>query len=435
MIIIMSLWKKLQKSASMKIAQNTAYQLIGKALGMLTTIPVSLVLANKFGAAPYGDFTKITTYVALFFIIGDFGLNAIYLQKASSDKAEKDLWSNLLGIRVLSSVGLMILTLIVLIFIPKGSDQGYTNLVRFGILLYTPVIIFQNLITTTNAVFQKRLRYDLAAWAIGVGGTAVIIMLYPLLLMVDGARAVIWATMITLIGTAVTALTGLFYVKKIFYGISIAFDWKKIKMLLFFALPLGLTTIVQFFYFRSDSLILTLTRSTAEVGIYALAYKVFEVVIVFPTFFINAVYPLMLKALNSDFPSALNSFSRIFKKSFLILFSISLAATLFLWIFAPMISLVKSDFIASIAPLRILALGLPVFFLTPLTMFTIISWEKQIWLLWIYFTAMLVNIILNLIFIPQYGYIAASWITVISEGLVLILSGIVVTDIFRKNKI
>lgn len=431
----MSLWQKLQKSASMKIAQNTAYQLIGKALGMLTTIPVSLVLANKFGAAPYGDFTKITTYVALFFIIGDFGLNAIYLQKAKNEIAEKDLWSNLLGIRILSSIGLMILTLVVLAFVPQGSDQGYTSLVRFGILLYTPVIIFQNLITTINAVFQKRLRYDLSTWAIGAGGTAVIIMLYPLLFMIDSTRAVIWATLITLIGTAVTAATGLFYVKKIFIGIKISFDWKKIKTLLIFALPLGLTTIVQFFYFRSDSLILTLTRTTAEVGIYALAYKVFEVVIVFPTFFINAVYPIMLKALSLNFPSAFNSFFRIFKKSFLILFSISLAATLFLWIFAPMISLVKSDFIASIAPLRILSLGLPIFFLTPLTMFTIISWEKQIWLFWIYLTAMLVNVILNLIFIPQYGYIAASWITVISEGLVLILSGVVVIYIFKKKHI
>jgi O-antigen/teichoic acid export membrane protein len=181
------------------------------------------------------------------------------------------------------------------------------------------------------------------------------------------------------------------------------------------SIPLGLTLVFNLIYFRADSFIMTVTRSTQEVGIYGFAYKIFEFPLVIPTFFMNSVYPLMINKENLQL-------KKIIYKSGAFLLPVSLILFGLIWVFAPFISLVKSDFIGSITALRILAGGLPFFFLSSLTMWSLISLKKQKSLFVVYLFSMIINIVLNLIYIPRFGYIAASYITVVSEFIVLVLS-------------
>jgi len=101
----------------------------------------------------------------------------------------------------------------------------------------------------------------------------------------------------------------------------------------------------------------------------------------------------------------------------------SLVSLSFMWFAAPLLSFVKSDFTASIGALRVLSLGLPFFFVTSATMWALIALKKQSALAVIYGVSMIVNVVGNILLVPTYGFMAAAWLTVISEGLVLILSG------------
>ena len=58
-------------------------------------------------------------------------------------------------------------------------------------------------------------------------------------------------------------------------------------------------------------------------------------------------------------------------------------------------------------------------------MWTIIAQKRQMILIPIYGVSMIVNIILNSVFIPSHGYIAAAWITVLSEAIVLLATGVI----------
>jgi O-antigen/teichoic acid export membrane protein len=93
------------------------------------------------------------------------------------------------------------------------------------------------------------------------------------------------------------------------------------------------------------------------------------------------------------------------------------------WVSAPVITLVRNDFAACIPVLRVLSLGLPFFFLSSLTMWILIARKKQMLLAFIYGFSMIVNMSLNVLYIPKFGYMAAAWITVASEALVLFMSG------------
>ena len=164
----------------------------------------------------------------------------------------------------------------------------------------------------------------------------------------------------------------------------------------------------------------------AEVGLYGFAYKLFEFVLVIPTFFMNSVYPFMVLKVNREAGIMSHELANLGKKSFLFLLPASIFTLLVMWFLAPFITWIRPEFSGSVEAVRILALGIPFFFLTSLTMWILITLKQQKLLAFIYAFSMLVNIGLNLVFIPAHGFLAAAWTTVISEGIVLLLTVIAI---------
>jgi len=404
------------------IALNTVSQLVGRGVGAATAFIVTLLVARHVGASGYGDFVKITTYVAFFYLLADFGINAVYLQQAGVRTS----WPALIHIRTIGGLLLIAAAVVIVCFLPGTGTAGYTSFVRLGILLYSPTILFQAWITTGNAIFQKRLRYDLAAWAILFGSLVTVGLLWVLLFL-RHMPAVTSALLAMVAGAVVTAATAMSVALRSHPLPVVRIDGRAMARLFLPAIPLGVTLLFNLVYFRADSVVITLTRPTAEVGVYGLAYKVFEVVLVFPTFFMNAVYPIMLKQDRSKF-------RKFFENSFLFLLIASLLSLVVVWFAAPALSLVKSDFTPSIGALRVLSLGLPFFFVTSATMWALIALKKQSGLVFIYGASMAVNLAGNILFVPAYGFMAAAWMTVASEGLVMALSGLfLIYEIHRTH--
>ena len=397
---------------------NTLSQILGKVVGSGAMLLVSIFIAREFGAQGYGDFTKITTFVAFFYLFVDFGLNAIYLKRNSD-------WATLLGMRILGGVLLMFLAIALLSFLPQGETQGYTGLVRLGIILFSPTILLQGLIVSANAIFQKHLRYDFATLALTVGNIVTVVLVWAAVYGLSSRVGVIGVTTSLLLGLCVTGIVSFLFVRRIEHSVHISFDWKTAKILFMAALPLGITLLFNQVYFRIDSFVLALTRSTAEVGLYGLAYKVFELPLVIPTFFMNSVYPLLLVEQTPNF-------KKILRKSFFVLLIISLLSLVIFWFAAPLLIYIRPEFAESIPLLRILTLGLPFFFLSSLVMWALIALGKQLVLAGIYGSLMITTILLDILVIPKFGATGAAWITVGSEALVLIATGVVLRRFLRN---
>jgi len=383
---------------------------------------ISIVIARRFGADGYGDFVKITTYVGFFYLFADFGLNAIFitetvgLQNASAIRY----WRSLLGLRLVLSTVLIMVAGTVLSLFPLGISQGYTPTVRFGIYLLIPAVIAQATITTANAFFQKILRYDYASYAQHIGSCISVCMVLIGLLVFAWQGAIV-GTGAVLAGTVATSLAAIFFVRM--HGpVAPQFSLEKMRQMMQRAFPLGLTLVANLIYFHSDSVIIALTRPTHEVGVYGLAFKAFELPLVFPLFFINSVFPFLVQAYRTDRSGMI----RALKQSLLFLFGTGVFAGIVLWILAPCIIYIKPEFISSTAVLRVLAFGLPVFFVSSLSMWVLIT-TKQYWILCsIHGTAMVLNIMFNSLYIPTYGYMAAAYITIGIEAYVLLASWIAI---------
>ncbi len=398
-----------------KIFSNTTAQLVGKFFGAGTTFLLSFVLARQFGASGFGDFIKITTFVSFFFLIADFGLNALYLQRKDAQAL-----ATLLGLRIIGGISLIGLALSILAFLPQTATQGYTPMVRIGIILFAPAILFQSLITSANAIFQKHLRYDAATIATGAGSVVTVSLLGIIWLSKWNVGGAILGSLTLLLGSLTTAVVALWFAHRV-TPLRVQFSSKALIPFFISAIPLGLTLISNVIYAHADSVILTLTRPTEDVGTYGLAYKIFETLLVLPTFFMNAMYPLLLQANNER-----EKFISLIRKSAAALMFLSVLLFVAVWITAPYILIIRSDFAASIVYLRILAISLPFFFLSSLTMWILITRNMQWILVAIYVFGMALNIGANIWLTPHLGPLASSWITVISEGLILLCCGIVV---------
>lgn len=412
------------------IAFNTLYQLLGKGISVVVIFITTLLIARYFGANGFGDYSKITTFVSFYFIFSDFGLNAVALQHAE----RKYIWDQLLGLRFIISVFLCLLAIFVLFIIPTGEGYGFTLQVRLGIMFFLPAIIFQGFTTSANAIFQQKHQYNLSFVAVSVGMFCILAGTYISVLFFFGYKGIYAVVFSSLLGSIITSLLSYIFVQKNFSSFSFHFSKNLIKMLFIKSIPLGITLVLNQVYFRADSFILALTRSTEEVGYYGLAFKVFEAAIVLPTFFMNTLYPYLIIRVNNLTQSKNQQFFPFYYKSLVLLFVGSLVMASALWIFAPLFSKVHSEFIASIPALRILALGIPFFYITSLYMWVTIALNKNYILPWVYGIAMCITVFSNIHFIPKYGYIAAAWVTVASEIFVFLVMTVIVLKLIRVYK-
>jgi len=407
-------------SLSKKVLFNTFAQFINRFVIAGSAFLVSLLIARIFGARGFGEYAKSTTFIAFFYLFADFGMNAYILREITHNPArEKEIVGNLFGLRLIVGIILTLLAFLVTFILPYDAvrNEGFTPVAKQAIQVLTILVLYQAFLNTTNIIFQKHLKYEQSTLANIVGSIvtliAVIVFLYfksPLPIVLFGYS----------IGSLFAGIILFIFVKKLFIHFTPLFSWLEFKKIILNSLPLGLTLVFNLVYFRADVFILTLFRTTTEVGTYGLAYKFFEFPLTLPAFFANSLYPIFLARVNDK-----KLFKETVVKAGLFLLGSSIIVLLGFYLCAPLLVFVRKDFYPSIEVLRILSLSTPVFFLSSLSMWIMITFGKNKQLLIIYFLGMIANVILNLIFIPFYGTYAAAMITLISEFFILLVSGAV----------
>lgn len=399
-----------------KVIKNTGAQIIGKGITATITMLVTVLISRSLGPAGYGDFTKIAVFVGYFYTLSDFGLNAIYIKIAKEEKVEH--LKPLFGLRILIGIALAIVAVTVAQLFPYNpvARTGFGPIVKIGVLIASTTIITQALFTTSNAFFQKILRYDLSVLA-AVSSYAVIVACVIFITLTS--KSILGYTAAYSIGGIFLFLFAYLLIAKR-TGVFFLPTFSKKEFLTFLkpAWPVGVALIFNLIYFRIDVLILSNFRPTEEVGIYGLAYQFFEAATAVPLFFANSIYPVIQKA----YAQGSQNFKEQISLWFKILFGASLLVTLGLIVASILIPYIfTTSFTPSQKSLQLLSLGMPFFFISALLWHLIIVFNKQKYLTAIYAIGAVFNITTNLIFIPKYGYMAASAITVISEALITLL--------------
>ena len=397
-----------------KIFQQTFWQILGKIVTSLSTFIILGLVTRNYGQEGTGVFTLALTYLAIFYLFGDFGFNAHVLRRVKSlESRVKDEWRKLLGTRILWSVVLVVLAVGLLPFWPFATPE-FSAAVLFGSL----AIIGSSIFVTCNLIFQSELRYDLSVIASSIGtlvGLIAVVFLsvfyYPIHFLLL-AHLISWVTI---------ALVAAVLIRKFLRDTLPIIDLQYAKDLFRQSWPVAATLSLNVLYFRVDSFMIAYFKSLSDAGIYNVAYSVFQTALVLPTFIMNAYYPMMLKTFHG------------LKRVLLGLLGLSLLGTVLTLIFSPLFIkiLTGGGFSGSSESLQVLSLGFPAYFVSSLLMWILIAKGKYKIMFLLYMLGLIFNLTLNLLYIPQYSYFAASWITVISEYFILAMQ-VVVLVLKRK---
>jgi O-antigen/teichoic acid export membrane protein len=142
-------------NTSFKLAYNTAIQLLGKAITVTSTLLITYLVAKNFPIEGYGNYTAVLSYIALFYVFADFGLNAIFVRETGRDQEkQKEYFKDLLGLRLTASIFIAFAATAILAF------TGHPAPVKLGIIIALGLVITQSFAATALALFQTKLRYN-----------------------------------------------------------------------------------------------------------------------------------------------------------------------------------------------------------------------------------------------------------------------------------
>lgn len=415
---------------SQKVAFNTAVQIASKAITVVFGLLVTILLTNYLGPEGFGNYMYVIALVIIFGAFADWGTQTIGAREAAKEKKEPGrALANIFLVRLILSVIATSMMVVAAVFIPLQTT--HPSLVRRAIMLGSLILILNTLKASLLVVFQTKLQ--LQKQAVVDITISVLILLFSFyfvrlhLGLISLVSAVVFANLVGIIISFFLATR------------TIIFNWrinkKFIKHLLVESFPMGAILLIFTIDNKIDTVMLGSMKGSGAVGIYAVAYRIYDVLILGAAYFMFALLPVLSR--HADLTKWGNKLRRIYQKSFDFMFLMGLMVVIGVWLFAPLaVKIITQrrlvEFSDSILVLRILGLALFLAYLNHLTGYTIVALGKQRRYFFIALSALVFNVIANALVIPQYSYYGAAVITILTEGLVLIITTIF---IFRLLKI
>lgn len=396
-----------------KVALNTLAQGLGRVGVILATIITTAILTRFLGISGFGNYVFITSFILLFTAISDWGTGIISIREAAKDKKEEEkIFGNALVFRFLLALVSFLIVNFLIRFLPQFK----------ALILATTVASFllflHSLRTSCQIIFQTKLRFEnIAISEVTISGAFLIFLLFLLKESLSLNQVLFFLVIANFLGTVLAFFLAIRLAK-----FDFSLDKEIIKKVFFEAMPTGALLLIFSIYNRIDIIILQYLKGSEPVGIYGLAYKVHDNLILGAAYLAGALFPILSKC--ADEHRLNDRLALIYKKSFDVLFLAGVLIVFLIFIFAPLIVAIIGgpQFSQSVLALRILVFATFLAYFNHLTGYSLIALGKQKVSLIVAIVALVWNVTLNLIFIPRYSYLAAAAVTIATEGLVLILT-------------
>ncbi|MFA5155592.1 MAG: flippase [Patescibacteria group bacterium] len=412
-------------SLTKKVAHNTLIQIASKLVSTALGLLAAALITRYLGPAGFGEYTTVITFLTFFAVAADFGLTLVTVQMISGHPTDENrILNNLFSLRLVSSLALLILAPLIIWFFP------YSPAVKLGVIISFVSFLFPALNQIFVGLFQRKLSMSRDAVAemlsriILIGGVILTRQLD------GGLNGILLAT----VASAFTSFAGHYFLARKFVVIRWAFDPLIWRQIFDKAWPLAITIVLNLIYLRADTLLLSLFKSTDEVGLYGATYRVIDVLTTIPFMFAGLILPIMTTAWLDRNPEY---FKKVLQKSFdfMAMLAIPLViGTQFLG--RPiMIFAAGDDFAPAGRILQILIYAVAAIFLGTIFSHAVIALEKQRTMILFYAIASFSALLAYLLLIPIFSYFGAAAVTIYSETIIAIFSGYCVYKYsgFRPN--
>ena len=387
-----------------KEAKNAGWLIFGKIIQMIISFFVSIITARYLGPSNYGIINYAGAYIAFFTSLCTLGINAIIVKEFVDHPDEQGAAiGTTLVLRFISSFLSSLMIIGIVAVIDKG--EPITLLVT---ALCSLQLIF-HIMDTFNYWFQSRYESNKTAIAtlIAYGVTSI----YKIVLLIQ-QKGVEWFAFASSVDFICLGLLLYVSYKKI-GGPRLSYSGKKAKELLSRSYHYILSGMMVAIYGHTDKLMLKHMLDDTSVGYYALALSLNVVWVFILEAIIDSIFPTIMRLHNEDY----SAYERKNRQLYAIVIYISLFVAICFFVFGRIAIhiLYGEEYLPAAEPLKIITWYTIFSYLGASRNAWVVCENKQKYLKYMYFSAAIINVILNLLFIPIWGASGAALASLITQ--------------------
>ena len=387
------------------IAKNIGVFGISKVITAILGFFLLIYIARYLGEVEFGKYSFAIAFTTLFVIFADFGISDLIVRELARNKDLTNKYlTNVSLLKLISSFlafGVIALTI---------NLMDYPQDTTYAVYFFGIYAILTSFAVTFRSIVQAFERMEYVAIVMIIG--KIIHISLVLFVLVSGYRLIELAYVYIFAGIVDVTLSFSIVLIKIAKP-KLTVDFSLWKRLIVGSIPFGLNVLFGTVFFGIDTVMLSVLKGDATVGIYSAAYTPLLALGVIPTVFIAAIYPVMSRYFISS-KDSLETFTCLSSK-YMTIIGFPIAMGCFI-IADRFIALFYVDqYSASIIAFQILAFFIPLRFVSSITGTLLTAINRQGLRTVSVGLSALFNIFLNAVMIPYLSYIGASIATVLSE--------------------
>ena len=395
-----------------RLATNSAVQVAGTIVASGVGFFTFIAVARTLGPAAYGDLTAALIYLFIPAVLADVGLTATVVRTISGNPEETEtVLGASLPLRTLIAFGLTGA------FVALAYVLPFDDRTRVAVLIASLGTLATLLNATLSPLFQARLMMQWPVVSNVTGRVVTLTLTYAAVAAGLGFKAFVWAAVAGQVVALVVTLVVVATVTEVRLRPHV--DLPYWRTLIRGGIVLGAALSLGQLYFRVDTVLLALFRSSREVGLYGASYKFLEIAAVAPFAVLNSLFPTFSRFIKQGDSRTLP----LAQKAFDVGLALSVPATILAIAFAhDIVSFTAGDrYAAGAVALKLLAPYLVATFLLTPALGLLMAGGAYRALLGLNVAMLALNILLNVIFLPVYGFKAAAVTSVASEVASLVL--------------
>lgn len=395
-----------------QVARNTLYSGLGEASNLLLFL-LGFLMARVLGPTPFGQYATATAFVGLFRVLPDFGMSYASTLEIARDRGRAGrLVGHLLGFQAALSA----LTVLVCLGLAAWL---YDGVLWMAVAVLCADLIFKSLKSTLRWLLKSFQLFGAEAVSLAVERASILVLGALCLYAGGGLVAVILVFAVVraadTLGLAAWVHLRILRLKP---GRDLALWGELLKK----GLPFAYVGVMVTALFQIDQVMLEHLRGATETGWYKPPVLVLEGLTLVPRILAFAFIPSMA-ALHVTRPAAVTAF---YRRGVKYLLAVGLPIACFGALAAePFLTrLFGSAYAPSGAAGRILLPAAVFMFLSNFGETTLACIDRRRIIVAVSTVAVALNVILNLAWIPEFGFLGAAWATLLTEGVYCLLTAV-----------
>ena len=406
-----------------KFTLDISITLVTNIIQLALGIGSSIIIARTLGPKGKGIYSLAILLPTLLVSFGNFGFGQASIFFIGRKRYSlNDVFSNNVSLSFLLGTIYVIAGAIIIKFFSNSMFPGIENKFLFLALLLIPVQFFQNFVNSILLGLQRIKEYNLINI---IRSFIFLLMLIILLISKFNVETIILANILSCF---IGAIILFFIMRKIINNFYVRFNKNYIKDAFKYGFKVYLGNIIQFLHYRIDIFMINIFLTPIAVGFYSVAVGITEKIWLVSQ---SAGLVLFPKVSAETDKKNLKEFTPIICRNVLLITFV--CAILLLFLGKLLIILFYSNkFLDSILPFRILLIGTVIMSGWRILANDIYGRGKPELNIYISFISVILNIVLNILWIPKYGINGAAWATSISYSVAFVLIIIVYSKISKN---